>query len=130
SGVPSGGTTSSRGAANGVRSSGLSVPPMAAALPSVIAARHAAAAMPRLLTSRAYCRNRAAQGGRATRALPDVIHDGPTIVLPEPPTAHCVTEGRSDTASGAAVLDQRHLVVEQFTKPAIPFSPAPGLRDR
>ena len=63
---------------------------MAAALPRVIAARHAAAAMPRLLTSRAYCRKRAAQGGRATRALPDVIHDGPTIVLPEPPTAHCV----------------------------------------
>ena len=65
-----------------------------------------------------------------TRALRDAIHDGPTIVLPEPPTAHCVTKGRSDTALRAAVMDHRDLVVEQFTKQAIPFSTAPGIQDR
>src|SRR5205809_4218121 len=70
------------------------------------------------------------KGGRATRALRDAIHDGPTIVLPEPPTAHCVTKGRSDTALRAAVMDRRDLVVEQFTKQAIPFSTAPGIQDR
>src|SRR5437762_3979880 len=70
------------------------------------------------------------KGGRATRALRDAIHDGPTIVLPEPPTAHCVIKGRSDRALRAAVMDHRDLVVEQFTKQAIPFSTAPGIQDR
>src|SRR5439155_11310611 len=70
------------------------------------------------------------KGGRATRALRDAIHDGPTIVLPEPPTAHCVTKGRSDTALRAAVMEHRDLIVDQFTKQAIPFSTAPGIQDR